>query len=210
MKNKFLKMAVAGLILSVSGLANAGLIYDNGGPSTDTGYPIKLPNETADDFILAGTANINSVAFYFQNYNGITGWNQDITYSFYNDNLGSLGSLIASAAGVNVNAVDSGLPWCCGGGNAWLVNFDLASTVTLSAGHYWLGLTGASGPTPWWVTTSGITGYNGRYNNSQLGYDFAFSLNDEVQPQNVPEPSTLAIFALSLMGLAARRFKKRA
>jgi hypothetical protein len=60
------------------------------------------------------------------------------------------------------------------------------------------------------VTTSGITGYNGRYNNSQLGYDFAFSLNDEVQPQNVPEPSTLAIFALSLMGLAARRFKKRA
>ncbi|AOW77657.1 hypothetical protein A3Q34_12825 [Colwellia sp. PAMC 20917] len=203
MKFKFLKLAVIGLTLTIGGIANAGLIYDNGGPSTYSAYSIGS-SETADDFILATAYDINSVEFYFQNFNGITGWGQDITYSFYNDNSGSIGSLIATGNGQNVTAVDSGLAWCCGG-NAWEVNFDLASTISLNAGHYWLGLTGASGSSPWWVTTSAISGYSGKINGSTVANDFAFSLSS----QDVPEPSTLAIFALGMIGLASRRFKKQ-
>ena len=209
MNIRFIKATFVGLALFVSGYANAGLIYDNGGPSTDNGYQLGSGYETADDFILTTASDINSVEFYFQNYNGITGWGQDITYSFYNDNSGSIGSLIATGNGQNVTPVDSGLAWCCGGGNAWSVNFDLASTLSLNTGHYWLGLSGASGSNPWWVTTSGISGYNGKVNGSNTSYDFAFSLSGDVQSQDVPEPSTLAIFALGMIGLASRRFKKQ-
>jgi hypothetical protein len=205
MNNKFLKMAFAGLVLGVSGFANAGLIYDNGGPDTSNGFSIAGSNEVVDDFILTNAFDINSVGFYFQNFDGITGWNQDITYSVYNDNSGSKGSLISTGAGQNVIAVDSGLAWCCNNGHAWLVTFDLDSSLSLNAGHYWLGLSGATGTGPeFWLTTSGITGYKG-----PGGGDLAYSLHGDVGSTDVPEPSTLAIFALGLMGLASRRFKKQ-
>jgi len=40
-----------------------------------------------------------------------------------------------------------------------------------------------------------------------FGFGASFSIVDE-QPTDVPEPSTLAIFALGIMGLASRKFKK--
>ena len=191
------------LLMGLATNASAALIYDNGGPSTQNGYSILNSNVTADDFSLTGTYDINSVGFYFQNYQGISGWNQDITYNFYNDNGGSLGSLIATGSGQNVTPTDSGLPWCCGGGNAWLVTFNLESTLSLSSGGYWLGLTGATGTSnAWWVTTS--TG-NGLINGSRITYDFAYYLDGELTSRSVPEPSSLALLALGFLGVKLAR-----
>ena len=160
-------------------------------------------NQVTDNFSLSGSTNINSVGFYFQNYHGITGWNQDITYNFYSDNGGSVGSLLTSGSGQNLTATDSGLPWCCGG-NTWLVEFDLVSTLSLASGNYWLGLTGATGSSSaWWVTTDYI---DGSFTSSSTTLtifrtvDFAYFLNSS-NVSAVPIPATAWLFGSGLIGL---------
>ncbi|MDX2415956.1 MAG: hypothetical protein QNK19_00645 [Xanthomonadales bacterium] len=154
--------------------ASAATLFDNGLPNTTNGFSILGSSEVRDDFTLLTDGTVVHVTFYFQNYNGITGWNQDITYNIWDALSG--GNLLATGAGVNVTPVDSGLPWCCGGGNAWQVDFDLQTGFAASAGNtYWLGLTGATGTatSAWWVTTDLKNG------NSSIGNtDFAFLLTD--------------------------------
>ena len=181
--------------------ASAATLFDNGLPNTVNGYSILGSNETRDDFTLLADGNIVHVVFYFQNYTGITGWNQDITYNIWDAQSG--GNLLATGAGANVTPVDSGLPWCCGGGNAWQVDFDLQTGFAASAGTtYWLGLTGATGPatSAWWVTTDLKNG-----NSSQGNIDFAFLLTDVggvvniATPTPVPANNYLALALLTLL-----------
>ncbi|MCC6366488.1 MAG: PEP-CTERM sorting domain-containing protein [Bryobacterales bacterium] len=147
-----------------------------------------------------------SVVFYFQNFSGITGWNQDITYTFHADNAGAVGSVLATGAGQNVVAVDSGLPWCCGG-NAFQVTFDLQSAFNAAAGTtYWLELGGTTGGTSaFWVTANANgthTAYSGA--NGVLGPtpdQMAFALLSS--PTTVPEPGTLMLFGVGAIALGA-------
>ena len=154
------------------------------------------------------------MGFYFQNYNGITGWNLDISYNIRADSSGSLGSILASGVGQNLVAVDSGLPWCCGGGNAYLVTFNLQSPFNATGGTtYWLELTGASGSAPdaWWVTANansthtGYSNFGGGYQD--VGQQFAFFLTDTPFASGVPEPSSYALVlgGLSFLGCMAVR-----
>jgi hypothetical protein len=188
--------------------AVAATIYNNGGPSTDNGYSILAVNQTYDDFTLASSASVGSVGFYFQNYQGITGWNQVVDYNFYADSGGSPGVLLASGTAQNVVAVDSGLPWCCGG-NAWLVTFDLQSSFSAAANTtYWLGLTnsGSTNNAAWWVTTSGQgNGYTG---SLPLNSDFAFYLNGTITSP-VPEPSTWAMMILGFAGVGFMAYRRK-
>jgi len=70
--------------------------------------------------------------------------------------------------------------------NALLTAGDVSTTR--NAGTYWLGLTGVS-------------------NTGTGTYSFDLIVGDG-QSSTIPEPSTLAIFALAMIGLASRRFKK--
>jgi len=178
------KLLTLGLLLLFTTITNASIIYDNGLPDTTNGHSIVNTNEVRDEFILSDAATISSIGFYFQNYNGITGWNQDIDYNFYSSNS----TLIASGTGQNVVAVDSGLNWCCGGGNAWLVIFNLESTLSLTSGDYFLGLTGAtsSNNSAWWITSNGHN-------------EFAFYLEGNTSP--VPVPPAVWLLGTGLIGL---------
>lgn len=200
-----IKLVIASFFAISPLVANADIIYDNGDPDTTNGFSILGSRQTQDDFNFGSSQTIDSVGFYFQNFHGITGWNQDISYNFYQDSGGAPGGLIDSGAGQNVTATLSQFAWCCGGGNAWLVTFDLMSALDLDAGTYWLGLTGATGSNAaWWVTT-GVG--NGRSGNSNVGVDFAFFL-DGGDTVSVPEPGTLALFGIGLVGMGLGRRRK--
>ncbi|MBN8446766.1 MAG: PEP-CTERM sorting domain-containing protein [Gammaproteobacteria bacterium] len=198
-----MKKIVCLIICLFTAAVQASVIYDNGGPNTQNGYSVKGSNQVNDNFNLTGFFDVKSVGFYFQNYNGITGWNKDIIYNFYADNGGNVGSLLASGSGQNLTATDSGLAWCCGGGNAWLVKFDLVQTLSLASGTYWLGLTGATGSasSAWWVTADSIDG------SSMGGVDFAFYIDGQ-NASTVSAPASIALLGLGLALVGFSRRKK--
>lgn len=204
------------LLILIAG-AQAGIIYDNGGPNTTNGWYIEGSSFSADDFNLASSAQIYGVGFYFQNYQGITDWNQDIIYAIRADSSGQPGTILATGAGQNLTAVDSGLPWCCGGGNAYLVTFDLVSPFSATGGTtYWLALGGATGFTSaWWVTANPNSTATGLYSFSggawnDTGNQLAFYLTDTAHGSAaIPEPGTMALLGLGLAGFAALRRRQR-
>jgi len=94
---KTLGAALAMSLAGIASTANALVVYDNGGPDTSNGYGIGI-GTTSDDFSVATAHSITSVGFYFQNYNGITGWDQQIDYGFFADASGSPGAQLASGS----------------------------------------------------------------------------------------------------------------
>jgi hypothetical protein len=194
-------------LLGIAATANAGILYNNGAPDTQTGLPI-TPGSTADDFTLAFSASIQSVGFYLQTGSGIAGWSQTVNYDFMSDGGGVPGAVLASGAAQNVVETDSGLPWCCSAEHAYLVTFDLQNSFTANAGTtYWLRLSGATGPSPiYWVTTSGGIGTDLAFvTNTSLAFQTAFYLSGTALATQTPEPTAMALAALGLAALALLR-----
>jgi len=202
MNIKMLKAASAGLILSVSSFANAGLIT------------------SANDSALQGAEFIDFQTFAVGNYNSLdfnggsfesngAGNNYEISDSWneYNDgqdrafaNWGDSNPFVlrfdsdVTAFGLTIGAINS---------NWSFALFD-ASDVLLDSFSILNGCCESR--------YIGFAENNIRYIQFSPTYDrAAFDslsfINSETQP--VPEPSTLAIFALGIMGLASRRFKKQ-
>jgi hypothetical protein len=189
MKFKFLKMAVAGLVLSVSGFANATIL---------------------DFEDLAGSGLFNSLP---NNYAGISWaanfWAYDAPQGPYNAHSGD----VRLAANGN-NPGDTSFTFLNGGvtfdgawfaGNSVDVHWELFSNNNLVHTSAVLNVSASTE-----FLTSGyigqvdrvrIIGQSGQYVMDDLTFTSAMQ---------VPEPSTLAILSLGLMGLAARRFKKQA
>ena len=172
-----LKAAFAGLIISVSSFANAGIIaYDfefqlNGGTYLTGSF-------TAEDL----------------NFDNLIVDDELISLSFYNASF-SLDNYVFNAA-ISDN-----------------FNFDL------NANEFLLGGNSFSATGQRW-NASGGTGFGFEAGNACAGFDLdgffqgcdaqpATNIFQVVSAASVPEPSTLAIFALGIMGLASRRFKKQ-
>ncbi|MFT6417898.1 MAG: hypothetical protein ACJA1K_000161 [Cognaticolwellia sp.] len=206
MNIKMLKAAVAGLVLSVSGFANAGLIYDNGVGvnNADTGYYTSNVRsfQIYDDFTLASDSTITDVFFQM----GLTSGNFDGSFSFtiFNFLAGSgvgaqlyTQTLNSGDYSASLNSISSHPS-----GPFYDINFDIPS-LDLSAGNYELSFYGLGMD----FRIPNVSSGNGFYQNSSfISGDTPFALFDN--SVQVPEPSTLAIFALGIMGLASRRFKK--
>lgn len=50
---------------------------------------------------------------------------------------------------------------------------------------------------------------NGSFSTSTQNFTGFVMIKDDTQSTDVPEPSTLAIFTLGMIGLVSRRFKKQ-
>ena len=206
MKNKYLKVYLASLMLSIScivNIASAGLIVDNGFNVNATNgagwYNNTATNwRTWDDFAVANDTIITSASFLMQNSAS------SYVFEIRSDNTGTFGSSVfsvaLSAADVTVTSVGLGF-------NQF--DFDLSS-INLLAGTYWASFSGNSGLYGSKVGSFGATmiqQLNNSSNSLRTNNYIPFQLNGTTR--DVPEPSTLAIFALGMIGLASRRFKKQ-
>jgi hypothetical protein len=200
MNNKMLKMAFAGLVLSISGFANAGLIT--------TGF--------------SGNMSCGSCGNFFD----VTIFDSDITLESLEVNIGSAQAdiLVYLKSGTYTGFESNAASWTLmstssvtGQGQGFSTFVDIMN-FTLSANsnygmyimqtvdeNYYDGIsqTISNSDLQLSLGTSGINNfstilYSPRTWNGTINYT-----------AEVPEPSTLAILGLGLMGLASRRFKKK-
>jgi len=176
MNIKMLKAAVAGLVLCVSGFANAGLIvgdvyFDNDGISWE--YVGSFQVNDGPDYWL----ELEQVMF-----NGL-----DAAEEVF----GALANNMLYA----ISTVDNGLVNHLANYDGWgqsnhVFSEDIVVDINGNGAYNYEG----QGQGDW-------SAYIMDHNNTNVNYVF--------QSTSVPEPSTLAIFALGIMGLASRRFKKQ-
>lgn len=187
MKNKFVKALSTGVFFAATALTHnvhAGLIYDESvsGDSTAwfSGGGISLGTVSNDDYILGTMENVGSSSF----------WEG---YSFILD--GSIDSIKFEAFAAILS-------------NDWQVYLGLGSgsmidNIALNTANKrdLLDVTGLTG-----LYTLG-----NNINTTSQPYDYKITFIDaDASTSNaIPEPSTLAIFALGMIGLASRRFKKQ-
>jgi hypothetical protein len=203
MNNKMLKAAVAGVALSVSSLANAGLIVDNGTDTVNIGGSCSSCGTSSwqvfDDFTLGSFQELDylSVDFSTKNYDNVefSIWNSNLTTKLFSFNYAwSLGTFVTNVDSTYDNVT---------------ANIDLGN-ASLNAGQYYLSLWGtdtyvmrSGGGSHLQFSSSNLSDYSNQPQNVRTS-DLHFRLHSD--SVDVPEPTTLAIFALGIMGLASRRF----
>jgi len=177
---KILKAAIAGLVLSVSCFANAGLIN----------YDVIL---TADSDFTAFGGGLSGDEFYgtFSIDDSLVGGgivsDPALTGSLLFFNLNIAGTIFSDATAVNFN-------------NALRFNngplLDISFDLTNSNGDSLNVFTAFEGTSRWSAFEAST---QGEVSGNTFGVSVVFNKT------SVPEPSTLAIFALGIMGLASRR-----
>jgi len=221
MKFKFLKMAFAGLVLSVSGFASAGIIVH----TSDFINDVDISNFNGFESILNdGTFFTGGSGPYIEDLISVSQINGDAgndiwvasnfwtgfegNYGWYPNGGGTGYTLIELASGSEFNNI--GFNYGSGGGASNIL-FELFNDGALVLqGNESL------------LSTLNYLGFSGggfdeirirdNYSSSNF-YSGAQTLAiDSIKigaSVDVPEPSTLAIFALGMIGLASRRFKKQ-
>lgn len=201
---------LASLLLACSAAAQAVVVYDNGPPDLMGGNEMTNWIQ-AEDFTLASTTTITDVHFWSLEAPG--GYSGSIQYAFYSDAGGSpnLGAPVAGfAAGAALTRTATGNTFF--GLDEYYYSFDVAPFVALGGTTYWLGL--HNGPIGndvraevYWETTALNATITGNEDFLPPAGD-AWSNNlaeHAFQLTAVPEPSTIALFALGLVGMAFAR-----
>tara|TARA_R110000744_G_scaffold20143_12_gene52948 strand:+ start:964 stop:1671 length:708 start_codon:yes stop_codon:yes gene_type:complete len=221
MNIKMLKAAVAGLVLSVSGFANAGLIehISNGDFETGdfTGWNVVNTG--------SGSWNINDGTFgtAFGTNQSIGGLYDVVStqagpgfHNLYQDVLlsNSFDSLILSWD----DRIQSNAPFSDPNQEWRVLIEDITGSLIYEVYSTDPGDTNPQvGPNlRSYDLTSTLSSYAGQnirvsFEQQDNAANFSATLDNVsfTSTVNVPEPSTLAIFALGIMGLASRRFKKQ-
>jgi hypothetical protein len=210
-------LSIALCFVSLTEISTASTLYTSGTPLF-VGTNI-TQTRAADDFILGSSGVVTDVRFYGSAFSPNTfpgNFSGALTYSFYNDASGALGSVISSGT---VNSL-SGVLWgVCGSNNCYTADFALNSSIALAAGTYWLELhegtalnTSDASAITWAGLNSGFGGQpagNSLFSaslatapNSASVSDRAFVLFDN-STTSVPEPSSMTLL---LIGVGATAF----
>lgn len=217
MKFRILNTALAGFILSVSSFANAALIIhttdfiDDTSRSQLNGFD-NIPNDGT--YYSGGSGPYIEDGIAVEQINGDAGntiWVTLSTYSWYPDGGDNGYTKISLSSGLDFNEV--GFYIGSGANVSQITNyFELwddgalfyAGSITSVPQWHYIGFEGGGFDTI--LIRDGDIGssfYDGTRNTLVV---------DKIETKNlindVPEPSTLAIFALGVIGLASRRFNK--
>jgi len=179
-----LKAAVVGLVLSVSGFANAGLIS---------------ASDTYNEF---GSLSTSQNGFTWQ-FSNLPPAASDLTFLFSWERMDfSAGEYMdIFLEGTLLGRIGGGTSTSCLAANGGSFNSDCFGTInfeTPSLNYLDDGVLNLV------ANQTGVNSSGGVHTDSPYGF-----VSARVSYNAVPEPSTLAIFALGIMGLAARRFKKQ-
>lgn len=213
MNIKMLKLALAGVVLSVSGFANAGFITSTFTSNTALQIPATGSSGAASEF--PTTIEISGLLGDIVDINIFV---SGISHTYPDDiNIGIVGP-----TGVSVYL------WADAGGSTGIENIDLtfddealqaiSNGGPMTSGIYQVSQFGDDEETIPASFGSLLSDFDGLSANGfwslyiwdDAGQDIGSmqGWGIEVTTESVPEPSTLAIFALGIMGLVSRRFKK--
>lgn len=208
MNTKFLKTAFIGLVLSVSSFANAGLVINgdiyNFDADTDGNADDLLISQITFDVTAGTQLLIDSLVWestgvdlngdgeltgfdnYMRLYSGATSLTSNDDAPLGNDG--------------SVHSYDSQIAYF----------FDTAGSFMVTVGQ--LSYTAEEG-LQGYDANRAYSDYNGideiKHGDWQLTFSTTSGSVSNIQHANdIPEPSTLAIFALGIMGLVSRKFKK--
>jgi hypothetical protein len=197
MNLKMLKMTIASLVLSVSGFANANLVLQ-----ADLSVENTITLTATSGTSLATVSGFDTTGFYLAD--------------FFDSELIILDTLISGNLTSASNTSD-GTPLLFSASNSVGLNvwtFTDDTDMLFTAGEL-----AFSGQASW---TTDAASYVSALNGAQSGNVYAPAISDDdianaaligswevIGATDVPEPSTLAILGLGLMGLASRKFKKQ-
>ncbi len=205
MNNKFLKALAAGFALSVSGLANAGLITVENWHDTSDGFQGLKKSNFSDDIFYA--VSLTGVFNNLETYEMIEGYRwateQDYLNAWANRDLVNGDFLTDSTPHPYYNQGGwSGYVW------NGITRREFIFSDTLNTGRSTHAGT-IEGRTSSWANHY-LQSYTVSDPLVQNWGGFVLVKDDSQSTVSVPEPSTLVVFTLGLIGLASRKSKKQA
>ncbi|AGP84515.1 PEP-CTERM sorting domain-containing protein [Alteromonas mediterranea] len=233
MKNKFLKGLVSSFALAVSGFANAGLIelVDNGGFESGNFTDWSVTNLGSGGCGLNVWSVSSSGIHGCSDNNGVTVVAPiNGTFAAYNTFDGPAGTLQLTQSILLPTLVDSfSLSWfqtvdMNGGGIPRTFSVDFYTGINSLIGNVSSQQFSSGAFQNWTQFNFDVTSLLSSYSGQEVKLSFrnivptsftgpaGFGLDSVSLVANtvdVPEPSTIAIFTLSLLGLASRKFKNK-